>query len=726
MKWKWDTATIARQWAGVRTRLSGLSLHKLRKPELRQFKLRKPLAQGKGMTLTLKRKLIGSLSIILVMFLLVALYNLSQVQAIKGQLQQQNEKVELKLMALELKEMTQELNIITSGLEISKKTEYIPRYNEKRKVYDQMLKRIGATADTDEKIVWRSKLLLLTNEYTSTFDTAARLVQDTSMASKDLDSNMEYLYNESQRLMGEIFGYVDQFYVSYAKDAEAAIAVTQNKLNTTVTIMIAAFLVVVAIGVVIAVLLTRSFTKPIQQLQLAFKQMAGGDLRSTIDSYARDELGELSRSFDQMVVAVSSMVYHTQTIASSLSEHSRSFQSFSGSTAAANKEIIKAIQEISIGAEQQAQHAEQSAVFIGDLESEIATIASFADGIRRRSREAAFNTHTGSTSMEALREAAQRSENVLHKVYDAMEELAQNSAQIGKIVASITDISAQTNVLALNAAIEAARAGAHGKGFSVIAEEVRRLSSQTNDSSKLIARIVGTLQGQMKELDTALAEAKASFEVQNGKTAESLDSFKQIRASMDELSENIDQIHLRIEGAKEKNGHLVESVQHVAAIAQQTAAGVQEVNSSSMKQDGAIHHIAHEAEDILGLAQRLFHEIGQFRIAENAAAAAPPQTSTQLRQPEQPRDDAAARKEEAWMRLLAEPAARTASVRAAAGPSDVATTSQRSAAQPEAGADRSSGTAAGSSLPRPAAASAAGKEQTAKEADEKKKDLLPV
>lgn len=564
--------------------------------------------------LTLRQKLVAGLSGMVVFFLLVAVFNLYQVHQIKQELQKQNDKVELKLMALELKEMVQELNIIASGLEISKNPDYIPAYNEKRALFDQMIKRIGDTANTDEQSLWRSKLILLTGEFTNTFDVASKVITDNALKRDDIDKNMEYLYNESQRLMKEIFVYVDRFYNSYSDDAAAAVASTQKKLNSTVSIMIGALIAATLISLAIAVILIRSLLPPIQRLQTAVKLVASGDFRIRINNRSSDELGALSRDFDHMIEQVRSMLLSTQAIASSLSSHSSLFREFSGSTASANKDIVRAIQEISAGAEQQAHYTEQSSTIVGELAQQVHEIAAATDTMQRMSREASFHTHTGSHSMEELRTAAKQSEEVLHHVFAAMDTLSSSSAQIGKIVGTITEISTQTNVLALNAAIEAARAGVHGKGFSVIAEEVRLLSAQTNDSSRMIGFIVKSLMTQIKELETSLTDAKQSFAMQNGKMKDSMEAFRKIRQSMDELSGQILHIHDRIASVREKNKTIVESIQHVAAIAEETAAGVQEVNSSSLQQDSAIHQIASESEDILELAQRLFAEINRFKI----------------------------------------------------------------------------------------------------------------
>jgi methyl-accepting chemotaxis protein len=479
-----------------------------------------------------------------------------------------------------------------------------------------MIQRIGDTATTPEQAKWRSKLISLTVDYTNTFDVAAKLVQENKLTSADLDKNMEYLYNESQKLMADIFINVDQFYVAYSQDAEAAVAATQKLLNRTVAIMLSASLIVVASGAVIAYMLIRSFVKPIQKLQQAVRFMSEGDLRFKINSRSKDELGVLSSSFDHMIDQVSNMLAHTQTIASSLSAHSKTFHRFSSTTAAANADIVRAIQEISTGSDQQALHSEKSTLLIAELEGEIETISGYTQTVQQKSREAAVNTYTGSTSMEALKEASASSREVLNKVVEAMESLSASSSQIGKIVNTITEISQQTNVLALNASIEAARAGAHGRGFSVIAEEVRQLSNQTQQSSQLISSIIHSLQKQTKELESYLGEARTSFDRQNDKMDESLDAFQQIHGSMDQLSEHISNIHQQIASAKAKNQMLVESVQYVSAIAEETAAGVEAVNSTSVQQDAAIHQIAAQADDILDLSDRLFSEINQFQIGE--------------------------------------------------------------------------------------------------------------
>ncbi|GGI44587.1 hypothetical protein GCM10008018_07850 [Paenibacillus marchantiophytorum] len=569
--------------------------------------------------MTMRSRLIASFGGVLLIFLAVAFFNLHQVSQIKQNMNDQNDKVELKVLALELKEMVQEMNIIASGLEISKKPEFILKYNSKRQPFNDFIKKIGDTASTPDQIKWRSQLIQASVDYINNFDSAAQMIQGNGTNPKDLEINLLYLYNESQELKDKIFELVDKFYVTYANSADLAIADSTKALDSTSQVMMIAAVVVLAVTIAIAFLIIRSFIRPISRLQKAVTLIAEGDLTQTINSKSTDELGTLSNSFDHMIIQVRHMLSATKHIASSLSEHSHEFHRFSQLTASANTDILKAIHEISHGADEQAVKTEHSSIVIAELEAEIRDITAYTYEMKRASDEAAAGTQQGTNSVRELKASSEHSQDLLQRVDAAMQTVAASSKQIGAIIHSITEISTQTNVLALNAAIEAARAGAHGRGFSVIADEVRQLSQQTNQSSKTISAIIGTLQQQIKELQSSLIEARDSALAQDSRVADTLGSFESIDYSMQGIKLQIEQIHLKIEQARSKNDELVDSVQFVAAIAQETAAGVEEVNSTSIQQDVSIRRIAEESDDILDLAQQLFAEISKFRINEEEA-----------------------------------------------------------------------------------------------------------
>ncbi|WP_281885795.1 methyl-accepting chemotaxis protein [Paenibacillus sp. YYML68] len=570
--------------------------------------------------LSLKLKLILSFVALLAIFAAASSYNKNQINEIHSQVLHQNAEMNKQQLAMQLKVNTNEIDSIKSAFIISQDEKFITLFTGKKTQFMQLVEQVAATAANADQRKWSARLTNTSTEYTATFDTIIEVSQNNSLTTEEKYDQMARIHDMSQVHKEYIFELVDQFNTAYVQDVHAAIASSNAILSESQSASLITIITVIVVSSVIAFMLIQSFAASITKLQKAVRQIAKGDLTSKINNSSKDELGQLSRDFDQMIEEVRSMLASSQQIAQSLTKHSIVFKEFSSSTAASNKEIVRAIQEISTGAEQQALFSETSSFTISELSDQVRDIAQFIDTVQRRSREAAFNTHTGSKSMEGLQAAATQSEATLHQVYNALDSLTQSSVQIGKIVNSISDISTQTNVLALNAAIEAARAGEHGKGFSVIAEEVRQLSTQTNESSKIISGIVKSLTTQIHGLAVSLSEVKDSFEQQNGKMNESLQSFTDIRTSMDELSDYINQIHKRIEATEHKNNQLIETVHQVAAIAQETAAGVEQVNSSSLQQDAAIHQVAKEADDILELAEWLSSEINRFRITTEEEA----------------------------------------------------------------------------------------------------------
>ncbi|MGG1597954.1 methyl-accepting chemotaxis protein [Paenibacillus naphthalenovorans] len=576
----------------------------------------KRLKSIRDVRLSMKTKLIMTFSFITLLFAGVSVFNLWQVDSIMQHLQYQNEQTDKQKLALQLKQQANSLASIYAAYVLTKKPELIDTYNKEKEEFLRSVERMALTASNADERNWSAKLTNTSKEFAGTFDKAQQIVMNSSLQPQEMDLQLKSAHNESELFKDYIFEHVDLFNEAYNQYALTAVSSTHRQLNDSARFAVITTLLVTIISSITAFLLIRSFMKPIQRLQHAVMQVAEGDLRHKINSSSSDELGRLSQSFDEMIDRIKEMLSNTQTVASSLSRHSRSFHEFSRETAAANKDIVRAIQEISSGSEEQARFSENSAYIITETTREIRQITEYTVMMQRKSKEASSNTHTGSQVMEGLKSAAEQSEKVLHQVYLTMETLSRSSARIGKIVGSITEISAQTNVLALNAAIEAARAGVHGKGFSVIADEVRQLSAQTNESSKTITRIVQTLQAQISEMEASLNEMKLSFENQTGKINESMDAFMDIRLSMDELSDHIEQIHTLVSAAEDKNSKLASSVQHIAAIAQETAAGVEEVNSASQHQDSAIHRIASQSDDILSLAQQLFDEINRFKISD--------------------------------------------------------------------------------------------------------------
>ncbi|MFF2158049.1 methyl-accepting chemotaxis protein [Paenibacillus chitinolyticus] len=565
---------------------------------------------------TMKRKLIASFGVLILLFVAMAFFLVHQISKINSQIALQNERVAMKTTALELKETVQELSIIASGLELSKDPSYIESYERTRKVYSRLLDTIKETARTEEEKAWRGGLIVASADYINNFDAAAKLVQEKKVSPKEMELSMLHYYGEGQTLRETIFKLVDKFYVAFSADAQAAVDDSQKVIAQTVTVTIAAAVLVLLASAVVAVLLIRSFLIPVRKLQEAVARMASGDLRHEIGSRTQDELGELSRSFDRMTAQVRGMLEHTSGIATALAGQSVTFRRVSTDTAAANADIVQAMSAIAHGAFEQAADSEHASTSVAGLESETREIAEYAAVMSQASREAAEVTVQGSRSVNSLEEASSATRRVLGQVQEAMATLASDSRRIGAILDAITEIASRTHLLALNAAIEAAAAGSSGRGFAVIAAEVRQLAQQSSDEARRAAGTIASVESRMLEMQARVTDARRHADAQELTVRESLGSFEAIERAMEVVTNQIQFVNGRIERSLHSSAQLVGTIRHMAEIAEQTSAGVQEVTSASTENDASIRSIAVQADEMNGLAESLYREINKFKIGE--------------------------------------------------------------------------------------------------------------
>ncbi|TMV48321.1 methyl-accepting chemotaxis protein [Paenibacillus mesophilus] len=572
----------------------------------------------KKLALLWKTKLTLGFAVVSLVFAAAALINLVQVRGMNEQLSRQNEKVEMKLMALELKVLVQELKDISSGLMISRDEKYTDKFMEKRPAFQEMVRSVGETATTDNQRLWRSQMIMAQTEFLDLFDRAVSVIRNKSWTEVDIQKNTESLYKETQVQRDIIFDLVDKFYVDYSKDAEAAVKATTDHMTGAVAVLLLAAASVLIITVIVSIMLIRSFTKPLRRMQHAMGLIGDGDLRHRIDSTSPDEFGQLGRSFDRMMDNVADMLTRLRDIGTELNERSAVFKQFARSTAAANADILKAFGEIAGGADQQAAFSEKSASLVSGLGQEVEHIARSADEMIRFGGMADEQAKRGAETVAELEGAAEQSNVMLHQAEAAVEAFLKDAVQIGKIVHAITEIANQTNVLALNASIEAARAGTHGKGFLVIADEVRMLSEQSKSAAKSIAELVGSLQTQMAGVRDSMTVAGEAAATQGAKVSDTLAAFRTIGQSIADLYGQTDHIHARVKLAEESNTTLIDAIQHMAAIAEETAAGVEEVNSTSIEQNESVRQIAEQAEAMHEIAESLFAEIGKFKTDDRA------------------------------------------------------------------------------------------------------------
>jgi methyl-accepting chemotaxis protein len=370
-------------------------------------------------------------------------------------------------------------------------------------------------------------------------------------------------------------------------------------------------------------------------LSSGLQAIAAGDLTvdaqpsiQPIENAGRDELGDMTRTFNRMLVKTSeslgaygamreqlvTMLGRISNTSNSVSTGSAQIASSSDETGRASGEVAGAVGEIAHGAGRQVEiiaEAKHSAEQVADAIAASAERASATAEVARSAREVARGGD----------EAAVEATEAMHSVRDSsaavtatITELAAKSEQIGTIVGTITGIAEQTNLLALNAAIEAARAGEQGRGFAVVAEEVRKLAEESQRAAEEIAQLISTIQAETTNAVRVVEDGAARTRDGAAVVEQTREAFLEIGASVEDITQRIEGIaaasHEIVEGAHSMR----QRIDEVAAVAEHSSSSTEAVSASTEQTAASAEQIAATAQELSGSAEELGRLVAQFKL----------------------------------------------------------------------------------------------------------------
>ena len=329
----------------------------------------------------------------------------------------------------------------------------------------------------------------------------------------------------------------------------------------------------------------RNVISYMRELADAADRVARGDL--TVEVAPRGERDMLGNALQTMVARLNGLVGDLGGAASQLGSASQQMSSSSGETGRAVGEIARAVGGVAEGAERQLRMVE--AAKASTLET-----AAAADEARRVSEDGVAAARKAYDAMEAVRLSST-------EVSGAIRRLASTSQEIGGIVATITGIAGQTNLLALNAAIEAARAGEQGRGFAVVADEVRKLADESHQAAASIVSLIDGIQGDTHRAVEIVEHGTRRSEEGVLVVEEAQEAFTRIGTTIADVRDRVEQI--------------VDLMNEVAAVAQQSSDSTGEVSASTEQTSASTQEIASSAQELAASAEELERLVARFRVA---------------------------------------------------------------------------------------------------------------
>lgn len=414
----------------------------------------------------------------------------------------------------------------------------------------------------------------------------------------------------------ELITAMDEWIDGHVRSAKQTYDESKRVYQGTLITMLALVVFSGGFVVLMTILIARSVIVPVNKVSGKLKDIAesNGDLTVRLGYTSKDELGELSQSFDSFIsklqVMVSGVIQSAETISASSEHLSRA----TGNTTATLEEIARTISEISTGTSESAAVAEEASASLAEM-------AKFSESTAKASKMTAESGRTvkqaaedGTVKIQGIRDSIQDVNHSTELVTKTLQQLSKSSERIGEITTLITGIAAQTNLLSLNAAIEAAHAGEAGKGFAVVADEIRKLADEAGVASKEIARLV-------EDNRMIAAHAVRSSDTVAEKVHLGVGIAEEAKASMSYILSNIQEIGDQIEQIDYDNNQqalstreMEQAIQNIAYSAGDIAGGTEQINASVQQQLSMMTEIDETAERLASMAKQLNEMTAGFTV----------------------------------------------------------------------------------------------------------------
>ncbi|PLR77379.1 methyl-accepting chemotaxis protein [Bacillus sp. V3-13] len=381
-------------------------------------------------------------------------------------------------------------------------------------------------------------------------------------------------------------------------------------VTTVVILSIVGFILAIVIGIFI----TRMITKPILSLETVAGKIAAGDLtQDDIKVKYQDEIGNLTNSFNQMKRNLGQLIrqvsINTEQVAATAEELSASAEQ----TSKATEQISSAIQDVALGSERQVSSATGATQAANDISMGMEQTASSIQNVTELTASANNKANEGNKVVSQTVEQINLVQHSVSESAGVVNALGEKSGEIGKIVELITEIANQTNLLALNAAIEAARAGEHGRGFAVVADEVRKLAEQSGQAAGQIRELIQEIQTEAEKAVQAMNDGTAVVNEGINMVHQTGEVFKDILTAIEQVASESKEVAAIVEEVKLSSQDMVSMMEGVAYVAEQSSESAQNVAASAEEQNASMEEVSSSAEALSKMAQELQGVIGKFK-----------------------------------------------------------------------------------------------------------------
>lgn len=372
--------------------------------------------------------------------------------------------------------------------------------------------------------------------------------------------------------------------------------------------------IVLIFAIIIIIIFSSRLVKPLQRMSSLTSEVAKGDLTLSVSHKGKDEIGILGLNFNTMISGMQSILTQINSVSEHVKQSSETLVNSSEETKQSAEQVAIAINELATGTSDIVNSVSSVTDKVQYMSQTLGELSKFANEVNNSSLQSKELSEHGEIYVNEAITSIRETNNQIQETAEIIKLVDKRSTDIGNVVEMISRITEQTNLLALNASIEAARAGDAGRGFAIVAEEVRKLAHETGKSAEQISKMISETQDEshraVKSIEQGLhvAENSMAAVIQSG------EAFTDISKNVNTTSQQVEKTNSLIQNLEEISVSISENMESISAVTEQSSASAEEVSAASEQQAASAVQISNDAVELSKLSENLQEIMMKFKI----------------------------------------------------------------------------------------------------------------